>query len=288
MTGFGRGEAPCTGGAATAEVRTVNSRHLDLRLRLPRELSALDALLRAEAAPFFARGQVELQVRIPAEAEHPARVEVDRDVARLYGEAAASLREELGLGGDLDISTLLALPGVVHQLEPEPATDELAAAVLAAASAAFADAAEMRRREGEALERDFGARLERVAELIGEIEAQASEVASGIRERLQRRIAQLAPELEVDPSRLDQEIVLAADRMDVTEEVVRLRSHAEQFRETLGLDEPVGRKLEFLLQEMGREANTIGSKAQAAKVSSRVVELKTEIEKIREQVLNVE
>jgi uncharacterized protein (TIGR00255 family) len=288
MTGFGRGEAAYAGGVVTAEARTVNSRHLDFRLRLPRELSALDAVLRAEASPFFARGQVDLQVHLPPEAEPPARVEVDRDAARLYREAAATLQAELGVPGDLDVATLLSLPGVVRPREPEPATDEVAAAVLAAAGAAFADAGEMRRREGGALERDLRGRLEGVAGLIGEIESEAKEVARGIRERLQRRVAQLAPEVEVDPSRLDQEIVLAADRMDVTEEIVRLRSHAEQFREALDLDEPVGRKLEFLLQEMGREVNTIGSKAQAAKVSSGVVELKTEIEKIREQVLNVE
>jgi uncharacterized protein (TIGR00255 family) len=288
MTGFGRGEAPCAGGVVTAEVRAVNSRHLDLRLRLPRELSALEAAIRGAATPFFARGQVDVQIRLPAETEPSAHIEIDAAMARLYRDAATQLTGELSVTGELEVSTLLALPGVVRQLEPEPATEELAAAVLAAVRGAFVEAVEMRRREGEALERDLRSRLDRTDRLVDELHAEAGEIAKGLRERLERRVAQLAPELELDPSRLDQEIVLAADRMDVTEELVRFRSHAAQFRDTLGLDGPIGRKLEFLLQEMGREANTIGSKAQAAKISSHIVELKTEIEKIREQVLNVE
>ena len=288
MTGFGRGEAPAGGGAVTAEVRTVNSRYLDLRLRLPRELSALDATLRAAVGPFFSRGQVDVQVRLPAEAEPQARIEIDGEMARVYRDAAASLSGDLGVTGKLDVSTLLALPGVVRQLDPEPATEELSAAVTDAVRDAFGEAVEMRQREGEALERELRSRLDRTARLVDEVEAEAGEIARGLRERLERRVAQLAPELELDPSRLDQEIVLAVDRMDITEELVRFRSHAEQFRATLGLEGSVGRKLEFLLQEMGREANTVGSKAQAARISSRVVELKTEIEKLREQVLNVE
>ncbi len=244
--------------------------------------------MRAEVAPFFTRGQVDAQVRLPEEVDTSARLEVDGRAARLYADAARRLKRALDLDGALDVATLLALPGVVRQLEPEPAGDDLRSAVRAALREACSDAADMRRHEGEALERELRVRLEGIATGLAEIEMQAGEMAKGLRERLERRVAQLAPEVGVDPTRLDQEIVLAADRMDVTEETVRLRSHLTQFGKALERGGPTGRKLEFLLQEMGREVNTIGSKAQAAHISSRVVDLKTEIEKVREQVLNVE
>jgi uncharacterized protein (TIGR00255 family) len=146
----------------------------------------------------------------------------------------------------------------------------------------------MREREGAALERELRARLAAAELRLGEIEARSGEVARGQRERLAKRLAALAPDVEVDERRLEQEVVLWADRMDVTEEVVRLRSHCAQFRETLAAGGGIGRKLEFLLQEMGREANTIGSKSADAPVALRVVELKAELEKLREQVQNVE
>jgi uncharacterized protein (TIGR00255 family) len=146
----------------------------------------------------------------------------------------------------------------------------------------------MRAREGEALERELRGRLTSIETLLKQVEARVELVRSGIRERLEKRLAALAPALETDPARLEQEIVLQIDRMDVTEETVRLRSHLDQFRETLDAPGAVGRKLEFVLQEMGRETNTIGSKSADTELSRAVVALKTEQERLREQVLNVE
>jgi uncharacterized protein (TIGR00255 family) len=288
MTGFGRGEAPIGEGAVSAEVRTVNSRFLDLRLRLPRQLAALESRLRAEVSPLFGRGQVDVQVRLPAEAEPAPRVEVDVELARVYADAARRLRESGAATGELELGALFGLPGVVRQLEPDAVTDEVCGAARVAVLAACAEAVAMRQREGATLERDLRQRMERLETLTSEVEGEASSIAKALRERLERRVAQLAPELEVDPSRLDQEIVLVADRIDVTEELVRLHSHLGQFLETLEQAGPIGRRLEFLLQEMAREVNTVGSKAQAARISSRVVDLKTELERVREQVLNVE
>ena len=173
-------------------------------------------------------------------------------------------------------------------VDPELPEDAATEAVEQALRQACVAAAEMRVREGRSLERELRARLESSLERVTQIEARAEEIQRGLRERLEKRLSALEPEIELDPGRLEQEVVLYADRMDVTEETVRWRSHCEQFRETLDSDGPVGRKLEFLLQEMGRETNTIGSKALDAPVSRAVVELKTELEKIREQVLNVE
>ena len=288
MTGFGRGESELGALRLEAEVRCVNSRHLDLRVRLPRDLSALEPRVRALASECFARGQVEISVRLARPAEPESEVAIDVEAAARYAEAARALRERLGLAADIELSALLALPGVARLREPEIGGETAAAAVERAVRAACAEAAAMRAREGEALERELRSRLGQSERRIHEIEARAGEVQRGLRERLEKRLAALAPDLELDAGRLEQEVVVYVDRMDVTEETVRWRSHADQFRETLGSEGPVGRKLEFLLQEFGRETNTIGSKALDAPIARVVVELKTELEKIREQVLNVE
>ncbi len=288
MTGFGSADVAAPGGAVSAEVRSVNSRHLDVRVRLPRDLAALEVPARERVTPLFRRGQVEVSVRVARDADSTPAVEVDLEAARRYAGAAAELGRELGLGGELSLAALLSLPGVSRVREPELDPDSLAGAVLGAVEAAAVAAAEMRAREGEALARELRARIDGVLERVSAIEARAGEIAAAQRERLTRRLAALAPEIELDPARLEQEVVIWVDRGDVTEETVRLRSHCQQFTDTLGAEGPVGRKLEFLLQEMGRETNTIGSKASDAPVAREVVELKAELEKLREQALNVE
>jgi uncharacterized protein (TIGR00255 family) len=186
------------------------------------------------------------------------------------------------------VGTLLTLPGVVRLRELTEPGEGASKAVLAAVGQACRAAVEMREKEGEALRADLESRLERVLAEVTRIEARADQVKRGLRERLKRRISALSPELGLDPARLDQEVVFYADRMDITEETVRLRSHAAQFASSLAAEEPVGRKLEFLLQELVREANTVGSKVADSEAAALVVELKSELEKLREQVLNVE
>jgi uncharacterized protein (TIGR00255 family) len=285
MTGFGRAELP---NGPSAEVRSVNSRHLEVRARLPRELIELEPQVRATAQRFFERGQVEISVRLPREGAFAAKLEIDLAAARGYAQAADQLARELGTVSDLPVAQLLSLPGVASLREPELEAESLGGAVLAAVEKACAATAEMRAREGEALVRELRGRLERIEALVHSVADRAQLVARGARERLEKRLASLAPTLETDPARLEQEVVLYVDRMDVTEETVRLRSHLEQFRETLDAPGAVGRKLEFLLQEIGREMNTIGSKSQDTELTRTVVELKTEQEKLREQTLNLE
>ncbi len=285
MTGFGRADGPQ---GISAEVRTVNSRHLEVRVRLPRELAALEREARAAGARFFERGQVEIAVRLPQEGDLAPRLELDLDAAQRYASAAQELASGLHLPSDLTAAKLLSLPGVARVREPELEAEALAPALLETISSACRAAAEMRAREGEALLRELRGRLGKIETLVSQIEARAAAVLSGLRERLEKRLAALAPELEIDPGRLEQEVVLYVDRQDITEETVRLRSHLEQFSETLDASGAVGRKLEFVLQEMGRETNTIGSKSADAVLTRVVVELKTEQEKLREQVLNLE
>ena len=292
MTGFGSASFRLADTAFAIEVRSVNQRHLDVRVRLPRALAALEAELRARIQERFERGKLECSVSAPGGDALPPRLEIDREAARAYLEAARRLEGEEGLRASLGSAELLALPGVARLVEPELAGDELRLALLPALDAALAGLAAMRAAEGEALARDLEARLARILELSAELEARAGEVAQSVRERLRKRARQLEAEVGVvDEARLHQELALAADRLDISEEIVRLRSHVEQFRKMLaaaGPGKPAGRRLEFMLQEMSREANTLGAKGADAPAAHLVVELKTELERIREQVQNVE
>jgi uncharacterized protein (TIGR00255 family) len=285
MTGFGRADGPQ---GLSAEVRSVNSRHLEVRVRLPRELAGLERDVRAVAARFFERGQVEIALRLPQDGELAPRLELDLGAARRYARAASELSQGLHIPSQLSAAELLSLPGVARVREPELEAEALSPALLETIASACAAAVEMRAREGEALVRELLGRLQGIEALVGGIEGRAAAVLAGLRGRLEKRLASLAPELETDPARLEQEVVLYVDRQDITEETVRLRSHLEQFRETLDAPGAVGRKLEFVLQELGRETNTIGSKSGDARLTRTVVELKTELEKLREQALNIE
>lgn len=292
MTGFGRSSIQMGDLGFDFEVRSVNHRHLDSRVRVPRILTAFESEIRARIQARISRGKVDMTIVAPEGAQPATRVEIDLDAAREYSRAAEALAQLEGVAGTLTVDTLVSLPGVSRVVEPEVPADELLGALRRGADAALDALDAMRVAEGAAIERDLAARLELVERLVDSIAARSELVADSIRERLRKRTEQL--ELEtglIDEARLHQEIVIAADRLDVSEEIVRLRSHLEQFRDIVGsagLGSPIGRRLDFLLQEFGREANTIGSKGSDAPIAHSVVELKTELERIREQVQNVE
>lgn len=294
MTGFGRASFEAVGLRFDVEVRCLNSRHLDLSVRLPRMLTPFEAEVRALVQKAFARGKTDLSVTLPSGAAPVSTLEIDLAVADRYVEAARTLAERHGLSAGLGAAELLALPSVARVVESELPGDALRAGLLAAVREGLAGAAAMRSAEGQTLERELRGRLERILTLAGAIEERSGLVQASVRERLRKRSEQLRLETGVEAeARIAHEIVLAADRLDITEELVRLRSHVEQFRAILeggerGTGEPAGRRLEFLLQELSREANTVGSKGSDASVAHLVVELKTELERVREQVLNVE
>ncbi len=292
MTGFGRASFRVGDVGFEVEVRAVNHRHLDARVRLPKPFASLEPDVRARIQARLARGKVDCAVSSPDGASPGQRVEVDLAAARQYLAAARALRDGESVGGELEVAELLALPGVARFAEPSLAGDEVRQELLAAVDTALAGVAAMREQEGRALESDLRERLARVEALSRSIEARSDTVREAVRERLRKRSEQLAQETGLlDEARLHQEIVLAADRLDITEELVRLRSHVEQFRSILsgaGPGNPVGRQLDFLMQELGREANTVGSKGGDAPIAHDVVELKTELERVREQVQNVE
>jgi len=292
MTGFGRASLRLASLGFDIEVRSVNHRHLDTRVRVPRILSTCEADLRARVVQKISRGKIDLIIATSDDSSVSARVDIDRGVAAEYGRVARELSSLDGVEGSLTIDTLVGLPGVARLVEPEFPADELLDALLGGVDQALTALVAMRASEGKAIEQDLMSRIDHVETLAESVNQRSGLVGEAVRERLRKRSEQLRSETGLlDEARLHQEIVIAADRLDVTEEIVRLRSHIEQFREITQSAEvgvPVGRRLDFLLQELGREANTIGSKGSDAPIAHDVVELKTELERIREQVQNVE
>ena len=292
MTGFGQASVPIASASFSIEVRSVNHRFLDVRLRLPRNLSSLEVQVRERVAGTFSRGKVEVIVTSVEGSALRPELAIDMEVARQYAKAAGELSRGEDVSGPIDVGTLLSLPGVTSFNEPNLPQEELVESILEGVDQAASAAKQMRLVEGATLEREFLGRLQTVESFVAEITQRTDHVVEAARERLRKRAAQLEDEVGlVDPARLHQEIVIAADRLDVSEELSRLASHIDQFRKTLadgGPGVPAGRRLDFLLQELGREVNTIGSKGSDGPIAHLVVDLKTELERIREQVQNVE
>jgi uncharacterized protein (TIGR00255 family) len=292
MTGFGRADFEVRGLLFEVEMRSVNNRYLDARAKLPRVFLSYEPVVKAAVQARLQRGKVDITIAQSSSSPPLARLEIDREAASQYVEAAAELVENFGVSGTLDVSVLIGMPGVTRMREPELSEDELSGAFEEGIGRALDALDAMREVEGEALSRDFDQRLQAMVDLANELEKRSGEVQEIVREKLRRRTKQLEQETGLlDEARLYQEIVIHADRLDITEELVRLRSHVDQFRAIVAEADsmtPVGRRLDFLLQEMGREANTVGSKANDAQLAHRVVELKTELERLREQVQNVE
>ena len=292
MTGFGSASFDLSDLTFEVEIRTVNHRHLDLRLKLPRQFTQCEGEVRACVPRYLGRGKVDVNVNLASSDKPTSTLQIDDEVVRQYVDASKSVADNHGVTGQLDVSTLIGMPGVTRFVEPGFDDDEVNRALCGAVEEALAKVDQSRCAEGAAVLKDFEGRLARVAELVESFNERGDLVREAAKERLRKRASQL--ELEtgvVDEARLHQEIVIAADRLDISEEIARLRSHIEQFHAIVGEAGPdsfVGRRLDFLLQELGREANTVGSKANDAPLAHDVVELKTELERIREQVQNVE
>ncbi len=287
MTGFGLGEAPVGAGKLAVEIRGVNHRFLDVRVRLPRELMDLSAFVEQLARERLARGRFEIAVRVDGVALGVPVL--DRERARAAFKALGELRDELAPGAEVPLSMLGAIPDLfVSSVERE--LDAVRAAARSAFDAAAIALDAMRTREGAALRDDLSTRLARVRELARKVQERAPDVVEAHRRRLRERAERLraATDLELDGARLEQEIVLFAERSDVCEELTRLESHCGQFAGLLAGEEAVGRRLDFLLQELAREANTVGAKSPDAQIAHAVVEIKAEVERMREQVQNVE
>jgi uncharacterized protein (TIGR00255 family) len=290
MTAFGRGEAEGLGLKISVEVRTLNHRFLDFHLRLPRTYLPLEDRVRKLLSSRIARGRVEFTLIIEPLGESNKSVVLDRSLLQEVKQILEELRQFGDVQESLKLEHFLQFPDLITIREKSAADiaevwNVLSQAVLQALEVVEA----MRQVEGENLGVDLESRLELIDASLEEIRGRASLVPQIFRDKLADRLTQLLPETSLlDDSRLLQEVALMADRTDITEELTRLSSHLEQFRQTLGGNEPVGRKLDFLLQELHREINTIGSKAGDVQISQAVISIKGELERLREQVQNIE
>lgn len=288
MTGFGRGKFAAGGVEATVEIKAVNHRYFEFSARLPRGCAYLEEPLKSFFHAAIARGKVEVGVTAEQSSENGTVVEIDRDFTDAYMAALAELTESYGLENDIKLSSLVSVPEIFKTRRRELSEEAVTEAVLGAAAEALEGFNAMRGTEGKRLEADIRARAELILERVALIEARSEETVKTYRERLEQRIRELLCDSTVDEQRLLTETAIFADKTAVDEETVRLRSHIGQLCSMLEANEPVGRKLDFIVQEMNREANTIGSKAQNTETAHTVVEIKAEIEKIREQLQNIE
>ena len=288
MTGFGRGTAREGAADATVEVRTVNGRYAEVTVRGLGDLAEHEAAVQSLVKDAIERGNATVHVTLTTGAAS-GPLQVDPAAASALGALLRHAAEAAGLASEsVTVADLLRAGDVLVPAPPDPAAAEAAwAAVRAALAEALTRLDAMRQAEGTALADDLGARLDALDALTAEVEARAPVRLEAARQRLRDRLADLADVPDLDPGRLETEAVLLSDKLDVTEETVRLRSHLEQVREALAAPEPVGRRLNFLSQEIGREVNTIGSKANDAEITRLSVSMKEELEKIREQVQNV-
>ena len=287
MTGCGAGRIQRDGWEVTAELKTVNHRFLDLSMRLPRNIAFLETVVREETGAGLKRGHVDAYVTVRNTEASGAQITVDRDLAEQYLEAGKALSRETGAENDLTVSRLLTMEGVVTLSEKEMDQETVSALCAEAVRTAIAQVVQMREKEGAHLKEDLQEHLNQAAALREKILERAPKVVSDYREKLESRLKAMLTD-GVEPQRLAQEVALMADRCAVDEELSRLESHIRQMRQYLSTEGETGKKMDFLIQEMNRETNTIGSKAQDGQIAQWVVDLKSEIEKLREQIQNVE
>lgn len=287
MTGYGRSEGEVSGVALTVEAKSVNHRYLDMKLHCPRDLLGFESRITEVAKKYLSRGRVDLWVNY-APGQSPARVSWNRTMAEGLVKALGEMKREFGLEGGLTVSLLASMKDVIIADDSGSWSDESWEELRPLFEDCFSQMNQMRAREGKALSEDLRTRMDTLREKIGAIKELAPRVPEMYREKLEKRMADLMEKGPAGEDRLAQEAALFADRADITEELVRLAAHLDRFDETLSEDGAKGRKMDFLVQEMFREINTAGNKAQDADISSLSVDVKTEIEKIREQIQNLE
>lgn len=288
MTGFGRGEASAEGRTWVAEIRTVNHRFLDQRVVLPRLFNAFEEPVKKLVATVLDRGRVDSTFSVQGLSAVEPQLVVNESVARQYHRCLQQLIDVYGLDGTVTLRDMLTLRDVITLEEQRPDMDAEWVLISSALEAALKDCDIMREREGQALQQDLLGRLAKFETVVRQIDTHIPELQQQRQSDLRLRVGKLLDGLDLDPIRLAQETALMADKSDVTEEITRLDSHMAQFRSFLASDEPVGRRLDFLLQEFLREVNTLSSKISSASIAHLGVEMKNEIEKLREQVQNIE
>lgn len=287
MTGYGRINIQKEEREYQVEIRSVNHRYLDISVKMPKQLSYLEDDVKKEIAKKIKRGKVEVYITYNNSSADGINIKINKELAKAYIKELRELALEENISSDICVNDIAKYPDVLttqKNEEDERVKEELIEAVDEATN----NLCDMRAREGEQLSKDFLERLEYIKNKINEISSLSTGLIQEYVVKLEGRIKQLLQDKEIDQERLAQEVVIFADKCSVEEEITRLDSHIKQFKELINSDKPIGKKLDFLIQEMNRETNTIGSKANNLKITNNVVDLKTEIENIREQVQNIE
>ncbi len=288
MTGYGSAKGSVEGQEITVELKSVNNRYLDCSVRLPRNFLFAEDTVKQAVSAGVSRGKVDVFVSAQASQDSGTVVSVNEELARGYRDAVARIAETLGLESGINAFSLARFPDVLTVERRELDKDKAAAALSEITAKAVEEFNAMREREGERLRRDMLGKLETIEELVSVVEERSPQTVKEYRERLEARLRDILADRSLDEQRVITEAAIFADRTAVDEETVRLRSHIAQFRTMLEEGSPIGRKMDFLVQEFNRESNTIGSKCSDASLAKVVVDLKSEIEKIREQLQNVE
>jgi uncharacterized protein (TIGR00255 family) len=287
MTGYGRGAATGDTFSVVVEMRSVNNRNLDIHWRAPLELASLEIPLKKQVQAAATRGRIDVSISLTQTAE--VHYEINRPLLRGYLAALRTIHEEFGLAGDIDLASVTRLPNVLQPMTTGGSlNDAIVSGVEEALTQALTALVAMRAVEGHELQKELLDRVERIEKQLLIIDANAGTIADFYRDKLRTRITELLDSAQLDEARLAQEVAYLAERSDITEEITRLRSHIPQLRELLMSGTEIGKKLDFLLQETNREANTILSKSSELAICDAAIEIKTEVEKLREQAQNVE
>lgn len=288
MTGYGRGNIEEGGRSFSVEIKSVNNRYLDVNIRLPRQLSSLEDNIRKYVASKISRGKIDIYISQEKFSQDDVTVTVDEQMAESYYNAYKFIKDKFNLQEDISLALLAKAPDVISIEKKDEDIEVIWTALKKSLDEALSMFIDMRCKEGLKLSDDIIERCNLILSKVNIIEERAPKLVEEYREKIKTRVGEYLKEVEVDESRLLNEVAFFADKSNTTEEVVRLKSHIEQFKNAFSSSEPIGRKLDFIVQEMNRETNTIGSKANDINITNLVVDIKSEIEKIREQVQNIE
>lgn len=288
MTGYGKGVSERDGRKITLEIKAVNHRFLDLTVKMPKTFNFADDALRKRIKERVNRGHLDVYVNYEDMRSEKNELFVDTELAKKYFNASVDISNMLSLQNNVGVYELMRMPDVVSDKETEDSEEILSKMLLDALEKALTRLNDMRKREGALIKDDITSRLDIICGIVGEIAKRSPEVIGEHKEKLRKRLGEALDGVEVDESKLLNELVFYVDKVGIDEELTRLNAHIKHFNEILLLKEPIGRQIDFLVQEMNRETNTIGSKCNEINISSYVVALKTEIEKVREQIQNIE
>jgi uncharacterized protein (TIGR00255 family) len=288
MTGYGRGCADKDGRSFITEVKSVNNRYLDVSIKLPRQINALEDSVKKLVSSKISRGKVDIYISQDKFSDEDIEIRIDEQLAKAYFNTFKLIKDNFEVRDDISVSLLAKSPDVISINKKEEDLEEVWIVLKESIDNALNMFVDMRLKEGLKLSKDIQDRCEIIYNNVIEIESRASSIVEEYRQKISIRIAEYLKEVEVDQSKLLNEVAFFADRSNITEELVRLKSHLIQMKDALNSKEPVGRKLDFIIQEMNRETNTIGSKSNDLSITNLVVDIKCELEKIREQVQNIE